>query len=98
MKLNKGTKAVIYALLILVAVYFLFPFVYMFFSAFKTEAEINAIPPSLFPKKFLWSNFVNAWQSQEFGTFLQKFHIGNHRNDCGSAFVLLPGCLWVCQI
>ena len=53
MKLNKGTKAVIYALLILVAVYFLFPFVYMFFSAFKTEAEINAIPPSLFPKKFL---------------------------------------------
>ena len=65
MKLNKGTKAVIYALLILVAVYFLFPFVYMFFSAFKTEAEINAIPPSLFPKKFLWSNFVNAWQSQE---------------------------------
>ena len=72
MKLNKGTKAVIYVLLILVAVYFLFPFVYMFFSAFKTEAEINAIPPSLFPKKFLWSNFVNAWQSQEFGTFLKN--------------------------
>ena len=41
MKLNKGTKAVIYALLILVAVYFLFPFVYMFFSAIKKEAEIN---------------------------------------------------------
>ena len=72
MKLNKGTKAVIYVLLILVAVYFLFPFGYMFFSAFKTEAEINAIPPSLFPKKFLWSNFVNAWQSQEFGTFLKN--------------------------
>lgn len=72
MKMRKSTQVILYMLLTLVAVYFLFPFVYMFFSAFKTEGEVNVIPPSLFPEKFIWRNFSNAWNSQDFGVFLKN--------------------------
>lgn len=48
MKMSKKSKAVIYILLGLVALYFLAPFIYMLFSAFKTEGEAIAYPPKLF--------------------------------------------------
>lgn len=50
MKMSKKSKVIIYALLTLVAVYFLAPFVYMLFTTFKTEAEAIAYPPKLFPE------------------------------------------------
>ena len=36
MKMSLRSKVVIYALLVMVAIYFLSPFVYMLFSTFKT--------------------------------------------------------------
>ena len=42
MKMSKKSKIVIYILLGLVAIYFLAPFIYMLFSAFKTEGEAIA--------------------------------------------------------
>ena len=53
MKMSKKSKVIIYALLTLVAVYFLAPFVYMLFTTFKTEAEAIAYPPKLFRNGFL---------------------------------------------
>lgn len=70
MKMSKRSKIVIYALLGLVALYFLSPFIYMLFSAFKTESEAIAYPPKLFPTEWHFENFINAWQSQPFGTYL----------------------------
>ena len=52
MKMSKRSKIVIYALLGLVALYFLAPFIYMLFSAFKTESEAIAYPPKLFPTEW----------------------------------------------
>ena len=46
MKMSKKSKIVIYILLGLVAIYFLAPFIYMLFSAFKTEGEAIAYPPN----------------------------------------------------
>lgn len=69
MKMSKRNKVIIYILLTLVAVYFLFPFVYMLFTVFKTEAEANAYPPKLFPENWLWSNFSDAWKAQDFGRY-----------------------------
>ena len=54
MKMSLRSKVVIYALLVMVAIYFLSPFVYMLFSTFKTSAEAIAYPPSLFPKEWQW--------------------------------------------
>ena len=50
MKMSKKSKIVIYILLGLVAIYFLAPFIYMLFSAFKTEGEAIAYPPKLLPQ------------------------------------------------
>lgn len=72
MKMSKKTKAVIYILLTLVAIYFLAPFVYMLFTTFKTEAEAIAYPPTLLPEKWNWQNFVDAWNSQPFGTYFMN--------------------------
>lgn len=70
MKMSAKTKAVIYVLLTIMAVYFLSPFVYMLFSTFKSEAEAIAYPPSLFPAEWKFSNYVDAWTAQPFGTYL----------------------------
>ena len=70
--MSKKTKAVIYILLTIVAIYFLAPFVYMLFTTFKTEAEAIAYPPTLFPEKWNWQNFVDAWNSQPFGTYFMN--------------------------
>ena len=72
MKMSKKTKAVIYILLTVVAIYFLAPFVYMLFTTFKTEAEAIAYPPTLLPEKWNWQNFVDAWNSQPFGTYFMN--------------------------
>lgn len=72
MAMSKKNKLIIYILLGIVAVYFLFPFVYMLFTVFKTEAEASAYPPRLFPKKWLFSNFIDAWNAQEFGRFFMN--------------------------
>ena len=72
MRMSKRSKAVLYILMTLVAIYFLFPFIYMFFSTFKTEAEAIAYPPKLFPKEWNWQNFTDAWNAQPFGTFLKN--------------------------
>ena len=67
--MSKKSKIIIYVLLTLVAIYFLFPFIYMFFSAFKTEAEAVAYPPNFFPENWNWGNFIDAWKAQPFGKF-----------------------------
>lgn len=72
MKMSKKTKVVLYVILTLIAVYFLFPFVYMFFSTFKSEAEAVAYPPSFLPDIWNWQNYVDAWNAQPFGTFLKN--------------------------
>ena len=70
MKMSKKVEVTIYILMTLVAIYFLSPFIYMFFSTFKTEAEAIAYPPKLLPEKWLFSNYLEAWQAQPFGTYL----------------------------
>ena len=70
MRMSKRAKVIIYILLTLVAIYFMAPFIYLFFSAFKTEAEAIAYPPKLLPEKWLFSNFLEAWKAQPFGTYL----------------------------
>lgn len=70
--MSKKTKAVIYILLTVVAIYFLAPFVYMLFTTFKTEADAIAYPPTLFPEKWNWQNFIDAWNSQPFGTYFMN--------------------------
>lgn len=70
MKMSLKSKVIIYALLGIIALYFLAPFLYLFFSAFKTEAEAISYPPKFLPTTWHFENFIKAWKSQPFGTYL----------------------------
>lgn len=49
-----------------------FPFLWMIFSSFKTNAEINQIVPSLFPKEATLDNFKELFFRLNFGTYLKN--------------------------
>ncbi|MBU5593247.1 carbohydrate ABC transporter permease [Clostridium sp. MSJ-4] len=70
MKLSKVQKTVIYIFLIVLSLYFLFPFIWMILTAFKTEGEAMKFPPTILPKTWRFSNFSEAWKSQPFGLYL----------------------------
>ena len=70
MKTSKRTNLVVEILLVIIAIYFISPFIYMFFSSLKTETEAIAYPLKLFPEVWRFSNYVEAWRSQPFNTFL----------------------------
>lgn len=69
MKLSLRSRVVIYALLVMVAIYFLAPFAYMFLSTFKTPAEAISYPPSFLPKTWHIDNYAKAWMSQPFARY-----------------------------
>lgn len=52
--------------LLLVAFLFVFPFLWMASTAFKTMPEVLQFPPTLLPETWEWSNFAQAWESGPF--------------------------------
>lgn len=56
----KGSKFLSYFLVILVSIIVILPFLWMIVSAFKSQRELFAYPPSFFPTVWKWENFVEA--------------------------------------
>jgi multiple sugar transport system permease protein len=50
---------------VVVALVFLFPYLVMLISAFKTRQEILKVPPTYLPGDWAPENFVNMWGAQE---------------------------------
>jgi multiple sugar transport system permease protein len=48
------------------------PFVWMIFSAFKTEGEVMQIPPTLFPHTFTLDNISNLFENMNFTVYLRN--------------------------
>jgi multiple sugar transport system permease protein len=48
------------------------PFVWMIFSAFKTEGEVMQIPPTLFPQTFTFDNLRNLFENMNFTVYLRN--------------------------
>lgn len=57
---SKGAKILSYVLVVLVAVIVLLPFVWMVVSAFKSQRELFAYPPTFFPTVWKVENFIEA--------------------------------------
>ncbi len=55
-----------YAILIAGALFTLMPFVWMVLSSLKSANEIVRIPPTMFPKKLMFSNYAEAWAAAPF--------------------------------
>lgn len=73
-----------YVVLILCAILFLLPFIWIWSSALKTSTEIMRDPFAL-PSEFRWENLVQAWTTGRFGSY-----IGNSLLYCA---VIVPAVL-----
>jgi len=50
-----------YLVLTLIGLILFTPFILAALGTFKTDAEITAFPPKLFPAEWLWGNWVRVW-------------------------------------
>jgi multiple sugar transport system permease protein len=75
-----------YIVLILGAVVMIFPFYWMITGAFKTQVEVNLMPPTLFPQNPLnIENFVYAFQTAPFAKYFVN------------SLLALLGCITTCS-
>lgn len=58
-----------YFLLTAGAIIMVFPFYWMFTTAFKTNPEAVRFPPQWLPSHFEWTNFIRAFETAPFGTY-----------------------------
>lgn len=70
MQISKGKKIFLYIILTLIAIYFLFPFIWVVLTAVKSEGEAFTYPPKILPSVWNFNNFIEAWKSQTFTTYL----------------------------
>jgi multiple sugar transport system permease protein len=62
-------NVIVVAITVAMAVAFMFPFFWSISSSLKTPYEAMAFPPMLLPEIPRWSNYVEAWNSADLGTF-----------------------------
>jgi multiple sugar transport system permease protein len=58
-----------YIICTFVAAVTVFPFIWMVLNSLKTNAEVSAYPPSLFPSRLAWHNYVEVFTSVPFGRY-----------------------------
>jgi multiple sugar transport system permease protein len=59
---RRGTgRTLYYAVMIVLALLFLLPLIWMFSTALKTDAQTLTIPPTFWPTVPQWGNFVEVW-------------------------------------
>jgi len=68
--MDKIKKAIPYVILLLLAILYLFPFLIMFTTSFKTNAEAFEAGAGLFPRKITFENYRNVFEVIPFGRYL----------------------------
>lgn len=58
---RRGSKALRYLTLTLIAAAFLLPLVWMVSSSLKQEAQVLTVPPSFIPRDPQWSNYIDVF-------------------------------------
>ncbi|MCL5266145.1 MAG: carbohydrate ABC transporter permease [Chloroflexi bacterium] len=63
------SRLFVHAVLIGVGFFYMYPFLWVLASSFKTPSEFFNSGPSLIPHQLLWDNYVYAWNTGQFGTY-----------------------------
>ena len=63
------SRFTIYLILILAASICIVPFIWMVLTSFKTNAEALRFPPTIFPQKWIFSNYPKGLAKADFGRF-----------------------------
>ena len=78
MRKTKRSIAVSYIILVVMSVLDVAPFLWMVLSSFKSQQELFAFPPTIWPSEWHPENYVNAWNSGSIsfgGMFLNTMKI-----------------------
>jgi ABC-type glycerol-3-phosphate transport system permease component len=59
-----------YTALIVLAITFVLPFIWMVVSALKNDPQVYTIPPIWIPNPAFWQNFPNAWAQLDFNRYV----------------------------
>lgn len=62
-------KAFLYAILILVAIVWMYPFIWMITASFKTQDEFWGSGLNIFPEHPTFENFIRSWNNANFGQY-----------------------------
>lgn len=63
------SKSIVGLFLLFICIYCLFPFVWMFSTSLKTEAEAFRIPPTWIPMKLTVDSYIGIWVRKNFGIY-----------------------------
>jgi sn-glycerol 3-phosphate transport system permease protein len=63
------SRAMLYALLLLVGIIMGTPFLWMLSTSIKPVQEILTFPPVWFPSELRWENYIEAWNAAPFARF-----------------------------
>ncbi len=75
--MNIVVKVLVYTFLITMAIIVVFPFYWMIISSLKNLAEYRLPVPTLFPKKIMWGNYVEAFSAANLGRlFINTIIVG----------------------
>ncbi|MBP3950194.1 carbohydrate ABC transporter permease [Bacillus suaedae] len=70
---QKSSKMIVFVILVILALICLFPFFWMIITSFKTQQEINLMPPTIIPNDWqIIENYFAAWTKPE-STFGRYF-------------------------
>ena len=64
-----GARFLLFLFMLLFCVIIIIPFLIMFFTSLKTSSEISSAVFRLLPERWLFSNYVEAMQSSDWGRF-----------------------------
>ena len=63
-------RIVLYFVVVLICVVILYPYFVMFTTALKSRSEIFSANGAVFPKEWLWQNFVDIWKLAPMGKYM----------------------------
>ena len=63
---------VLFAVVLFGAIVFILPIIWLILGSFKVDAELRSYPVQIFPAVFRWSNYVEAWTSIPYFTFMLR--------------------------
>ncbi len=66
---SKIVRMILWILMVLLAVVTIFPVIYIVFGSFKANAELLVGGTNIFPSKWVFSNYADAWQQANFATY-----------------------------
>ena len=100
-KRNENTrkyKIIMYSILVLFSLYFLFLYMGIDYCIEIGNGSISLSTKRIIQDVPLFNNFMDAWNSQPFGTYFKNSMIVTVVNDHRSINLLFTYGIWVCKV